>query len=863
MDTNIYHNKTINSFRGVDQTKINLLDIFNRLLKRWYIFLITGLIFMSLAYVNIKRTPKVYLFSAKMMISDSDSKNSLAPGEYMSSGIQMFNSTQNLDNELEVIRSFDMIREVVDKLDFDISYFWVDFWGETESYNDPSFPFSVKMNEDHFQIIGQPFNIQIESTDSYHIEMEGNDFWIYNTKTEEFNKVSSEFSFSETIKFGDTCSNAFFNFILEKSSLWDEAWVQKAVEEGQTYSFYINSLDAVADAYREKLKVERPGYQGTTITLITEGTNQSKEINFLNTLCETYIEQQLKEKNNFASKTIDFIDNQLSLVSDSLKTAEKMLLEIRESEKTLDIEDKSKSLASEKRILDLQKVELESNLAYYNALLTDLNNENNINSIVAPEAIGISNPILNSLVVELKDLYKQKTAKSVGLQDESLEIKILNNQIEEIRGALIQNIKSTIKLNQSTLQTLNSRIASIEGEISRLPGTEEDFVQIQRKFQFNDNLYSYLLQRRAEAGIAKAANSADSRMIEFARLASNTPIYPNKKVILATAFLLSLVLPGSVIIGLGLLNNKISDVDDFENNSKLPILGSIVHADKNFISNDKDLGEILSPNQMMSPLMESMKFLSTNILQYKRRLHLNGNGSSSYNGNSHINGEEKKGKVLGVTSTVKGEGKTFVSTFLSASFAQSGFKTVVLSADLRRRQLDIRFKTSETIGLSDYLYDKSTLSYIIQETEIPNLYVIPSGLTNSNYSMGIFYSAKLEELFDKLREEFDFIIVDSAPVGLISDYLSISRYIDMTLYIARFNYSKKSFISEAEKLVEVNNLENVFLVLNDVLYRSSTIYGGNNKSKYAKKYGYDLYVGSTDSSGKSGKKKKKRSVSKS
>jgi capsular exopolysaccharide synthesis family protein len=403
----------------------------------------------------------------------------------------------------------------------------------------------------------------------------------------------------------------------------------------------------------------------------------------------------------------------------------------------------------------------------------------------------------------------QETATIISRARTHSPIQTSPDKINSIKKELIENIKSIIASSQITQDELDKRINILEKSVDQLPDNERQLVNIQRKFNLNDNIYTYLLQKRAEAGISRAANAPDCQVVEEAHLRSASLLSPKKNIILALALFFGLLIPTAFSLIRILLNDKILSKEDLENESSIPIV--------RMVGNSHNFGNLATKNNPRGAVTEDFRSIKLNLpyMQPKQEI-----------------------QVVCVTSSVPGEGKTFCSVNLASVYAMSGKKTLVLFGDLRRPRIDKELEINTDLGLSNVLIGRNTLAEVIQPSSLKNLYVLASGPTPPNPAE-LLGDTKMDEVMVQLKKEFDVIIIDTPPLGLVADSLLMLKYSDAACYIVRHNYTRKLFLRKINEMFEEKRVKNICLIINDI--EGETVgYGYGYGYRYGG-YGYHGY----------------------
>ncbi|MGG7036996.1 MAG: polysaccharide biosynthesis tyrosine autokinase, partial [Flavobacterium sp.] len=382
----------------------------------------------------------------------------------------------------------------------------------------------------------------------------------------------------------------------------------------------------------------------------------------------------------------------------------------------------------------------------------------------------------------------------------------IDNEIQSVRKILLENINSFGTVLQYDLNTINKKIKNIEDEISKLPDSKQEWLKLSRKYNLSDNIYNTFLQKRSESAIVKAANLSDIQIIDPAKDVGGGLLGPKTSVNYVLAFFLGILIPLLVVFFIFFINNTIQNVDDISNLTQIPIIGivGVKNTESNLTVFEKPKSSL---SESFRSIRSSLQFL------YKKQ---------------NIEGA----KVLMLTSSVGGEGKTFCSINIATVFALSEKKTIILGLDLRRPKIYDDFHIKNEIGIVNYLIGQNSLKDVIQKTSVPNLDVITSGPIPPNPSE-LILSDTLKEMMEELRKKYDYIILDTPPVGLVSEALELAQFSDVILYIVRQNYTKKEMLTLLNNRNKRGELNNVSIVFN----------GYENKAKYGVGYGYGYGYG--------------------
>ncbi|MDZ7636069.1 MAG: polysaccharide biosynthesis tyrosine autokinase [Bacteroidales bacterium] len=581
------------------------------------------------------------------------------------------------------------------------------------------------------------------------------------------------------------------------------------------YYFYITTPAALANSYRSRLSVAPIEEEATLVTLTISGLVPEQEADYLNTLMETYKQQGLDWKNEAAENTIRFIDEQLGFISDSLSNAEDDMERFRLNNSFVDLTTEGNMVlqrleryANEKNTLNLQ-------MQYYEYLKEYLVSRNESGLIVSPSVMGVSDPMLIRLVEELSQLQLKQKQLGFVVRDDLPAASLITGNVEQARSALLENVTNSINQLKISVGDVESRIADVEKQLGRLPGTERRLIQIQRDFDLNNTVYNFLLERRAEAGIAMASKVSDSKIIDKAEPYNAARIKPKTRQNYMMALILGLLLPALAIILIDLMNNKVIDKKDIERATKTPILGFISHSAYN--------SEVPVVEKPGSTLAESFRSIRTSLKYFT---------------------PDDQPAVIAVTSTVSGEGKTFVAMNLAAIISMLGRKTLLVGLDLRKPRINKILSLDHSVGMSTYLSGNSKFEQVVQKTEIENLWFVSSGPIPPNPSELIERKA-MTEFLEKARKEFDYIIIDTPPAAVVTDALLLAQRADVTLFVVRQRYSARSTLHLIDEIYRNKEIKNPGIIVNDIsmsgYYGYGLRYGYTMGYSYGYNYGYKYY----------------------
>jgi capsular exopolysaccharide synthesis family protein len=766
-----------------EEESFNIKRYISLFISNWYWFAVAMLISISLAYGINRWSEKKYVVSSTLLIRGDQNANlsNIFPGS------DAYRSQQNLKNEIGILKSYNLNKRVMKQLpDFYIQYTKVGKRGiaETRMYKDC--PFIVVFDTLENQTSGKRIDIKIISGQKYKIRLNGNR------------------DYEKELSFGERFNEMSFDFRIYRRS--QEIPVYYTTESNKYYFSFI-CPEILANIYRSKLSVIPIEEDASLVSLSTSGPVPEQEIDYLNKLMDVYLAFGLEYKNLTAAQTLDFIENQLGIISDSLRRAEGALENFRLVNRLIDLSREGTLIQSKLEGIDAERTRLFLQKSYYEYLKDYVDSKKESGDIVAPSVMGVTDQMLMGLVTQLSQFQLQKKQMAMNIYESAEPLKLIEANIIAVRQAISENITDGLKNIENSIAGTGLRLSGVEKEIRKLPSTERQMINIQRKFDINNTVYTYLLEKRAEAGIAKASNVPDNRIIDHAGSFSSSRILPKERQNLLIAIILGLFIPLAGIVLIDYLNNKIIDKKDVEKGTKAPIVGFISH---NRLKTEMPVIE--SPG---STIAESFRSVRTNLKYFIK---------------------DTKCPVISVSSTITDEGKTFISANLAAIIAMSGKKVLLVGLDLRKPRIHRILGIKNDGGLSDYLIGEKDYKDVIIKTETDNLWYLPAGPVPPNPSE-LIESPKMNEFISRAKKEFEYIIIDTPPVAIVTDALLVSPVTDFYIFVVRQRYTSKNTLELINELHKNENIKRIGIVINDI--NVSGYYGYGLRYGYSFGYGYN------------------------
>jgi len=766
---------------------IDLMRYVSLFISNWLWIAAALFLALAVAYVFNRYSQRVYNVKSTLMIKEQQTSGAIANMEQIFAG-NAYNPYPNLEDEVAILTSYTLNRRVIEDLpEHHIAYLPVARHGVEWQRTYKTSPFILKkLDED--QPTGRLMSIRFTGPDTYRVDANHD-----RKKKKGGDEQDREF------KLGEVYDLHGFNFIVERRDS------TKRLSAGQRWHVWFESPDQLVNHYRSRLKVEPVEDYARVFTLSFDAYSPEQGADYLNTLMQLYILQGMEWRNRAADNTISFIEAQLGLISDSLKIAENSMESFRLNNRFVDLTLEGTLVLQRLEKFENEKNTLGMQMQYYEYLLDYLDSRDDSESLISPSIMGVTDPVLVGLVGEFATLQQQKKQMAFTVREDLPQVQLLDQQMEDARAALKENVTSAINQLKLSIRNVDERISSVEKELNRLPGTERRLIGIQRKFDLNNSVYTYLLERRAEAGIARASQITDNRVIDEALVQNSIRVKPKESKNYLTAALLGILIPMALIVIFDLLNNKIIGRNDVERLTKAPIIGYISHSDYHV--------EDPVAEKPGSTLAESFRAVRTSLAFYTG---------------------QTKCPVIVVSSPVSGEGKTFVSVNLATIISMMNKKVLIVGLDLRKPRVHAILRSGNGHGMSEYLSGGATFEEVTVPTEIDNLWFAPSGPVPPNPAE-LIGSPKMAEFIAQARNQFDTVIIDTPPVGIVTDALLLSQLANVTLFVVRQRYTTRGSVQLLDEIYRKGEMSNVAILVNDI--SASGYYG------YGLRYGYSLGYG--------------------
>jgi len=744
----------------------------------WYFFVICTVLALAFAYGYNELSAPVYQAKASIIIHEDRNAVPLL-GE-----VNAFYGRNNWFNETALLKSHTLVSQVLSEMQAGVSYYstrrMASLFLRTEIYLDS--PFRVHFDADHPQVFDKTFHLTILDENQYIIHIKNG---------------PESFKQKQLRIFGQQIHGPEHDFVIEMVDAYDPE-----IHQGASYAFVIHKPSGLASRYRSNVQVDFVGEGYSIVDVSFTATHKQRAIDFLSQLSDMYIHQNLEEKNLTAENTIRFIDDQLAMTSQNLHEAEHSLQRFRENEQVIDLGIMAGHLVNELLRLDKQRSIEEVKRQYYHFLLEYLRDDRAFSEVFGPSALGIDDPLLNNLLIELSKQYAERSRLLLTSTEQSPAIQALDREIMQARGVLAENIRSMQTASDINMNDLDRRIRQIEHRIGALPGSERELIGIERRHQLSDAAYNFLMQKRADAGIALATNTPDHKIMDAVRPAGQ--VSPNKQMNYWLAVALGLGFPLVMLTMHDFFNTRVTGKAEVEHALGLPIVGLLP---RHKMNGDDHTNKPVIYKESGLIALEAFRSMRSNL---------------------HYFCEQCKNNLIVVTSTRAREGKTYTALNLAGALALAERRTILINTDMRKVASGPSGDIPAPPGLSDYLNGKATLVDILQQNrENEYLFYIESGTLPQNPAE-ILESETMAKLLHTLRD-FDHVIIDTPPLGLVSDAQPLLAQADMCVFVVRHRYTRQADLDFIRDMQQKTKLKNLAVAVNRI----------NTKNrKYGYHYGY-------------------------
>ena len=753
----------------------NPLEWIFTFLHYWYLFVIALVIALGLAMLKNRRWIPTYYSQGTIVIKESSTYGGSASA--LMSGFGVDAGYKNVNNQMIMLGSYDLMSRVVDSLPFlNVEYITQGRFKTRQLYRQT--PILIEPARIDPRAYGILYQVSFENDGTLRIA-----------------STSEENPMEINARYGEAVSCSLFDI-----TIWP---TEMMVNSGKVY-FRFRSHESLVDEFMSRLQLSFVREGSTVLALSLVSETPQRDCEFIDKLAKIYLLQNLEQKNEVAENSIRFINEQLENLQSSLQVSEGAMTNFRQENKIIDVNSYAGQIMGYLNAYDQQKMEIRLRETYFDYLINYIHTNIENDAVIMPSTMGVTDASLVSLVQQLNDLRIQRgelTEKNVYYAKYTKDMENVKTSIEE----LVNSMRAAMAIEKEDLQR---RTSEAEAMLRTLPQKELQMVAIERNYRIDDNYYTFFLQKRAEAEIQKASNTPDNSIMDKARTTAIMNAKAKSKTT-STYLIIGLLIPLALIILSELLNNKIRSPKDVVKLKMFRLIGTLRHAK----SQNPTLVRA-SPRSSYSEMLRAIRTRMEFVLRRKDKM------------------------VICITSTESGDGKTFLATNLAALYAMTGKKVLLVDLDLRKPNIHTKLGLENGVGVSNYLIgDCEEEEIYVRDTPF-GFDFIHAGTIPPNPGE-LVHSDKLADTIKRSRENYDFIIIDTSPIGLVPDAYPIIEQSDMCLYVIRCMQTNKSFCKQTlEQMQEVvENPEKIQIVLSDIPTEGRHSYG----SGYG--YGYGGYGG--------------------
>lgn len=749
-----------------EESSFDFKEWFLKIAHYWYIILIGVIVALSLAYLENRKWKPAYQVNGQVFMGNTSSATQYAFMKGFAS-----DGTSSINNQLVLFGRYELIRRTIEKLPFTVEYYTKGRFKTNYYYKDLS-PIEFVSTSINPMIYGVSFVFNEKSSSEFSIELLGEE---------------DENIFRMNGVYGVPFSNEYFSGTLYKKT--------NLVLKNPIYIDF-RSLESLESEFASRLSFSI--MEGTSVAVVSlTGERPERDKDFINMLSSEFLADNLERKNLEANRTIEFIDTQLKIISDSLAITNENIRKFRRENNIVDVNSYVSGLLTQSAEYEKKKMELNLKEAYFDYLDSYLRKNVQEETVVAPTSLGVADPTLLDLVGQFNDIQ----LKRMGLGNSNPLYQKYSQQLETLKETLfevLKNVKTVYEMDRSNLQKQYKKVLD---EIENLPLKESKIVEIERLHRINDNYYTYLLQKRSEAQIRKASNISDNTILQEARVVGLVNGETKNKVYIKY-FFLGILIPVLLIIIKELLDNTVKTQNDLEKVTQLSVLSEVPFQKMS----DYNVLVIKSPRSYFAESFRSLRARIEFLVKRKSQI------------------------IIMNTSAEPSDGKTYFSINLAGIYAISGRKTLLVDVDLRKPSVGKELNLSSEKGLSNVLIDDCKIeeAIITQENSFD---VLLAGTIPPNPGE-LISSENMANLLEFLKTKYEYIILDTSPIGLVSDIYPLTKEVDLTLLLAMSGKTNKPFLKRIVASLRKDNVNHVYAVLNGVKKENSLFNTNRQKSKY-------------------------------
>ena len=754
--------------------QLDFESLITRLMRNWYWFVLAILVAIGLAWLHLRYTTPVYQAQASMLIEEQSGGAGGLSTDVIAQELG-FENNYKIDNEIYMLRSKYLMERVVNLLGLDISYYHQGSVRDVEIYK-----------PEHFGLLPvDSLNAQVNRRDP----VEYGSVMVRFDSPERFSLIRYE---------GDTVSMRYE----EPFTIGNRSYIMAISEEaeafgdGEIYQVNVRNPSDIANRYKNALSVSQVASSGVVNLYITDPVPE-KATDILNALVAVYQERIITDQQETGEKTLEFIEERLAFVTDELYEVESNVASFKQNANiSVDLATQGSNYLTQMNQADAQLEELNIRRDLVENVRRTLTESDGYRPLPLSSEIIVG--VLSELIIEYNGLIYDREQRLESVTASHPTVITFNENLANLKESILQSINSILRETNERASRIEERIAPLQAQMDRLPANEQRLLQIMRQQTIKQNLFIFLMEKREDAAITIAAQTANTRIIDRAS-STPTPIAPNKTMIYLFAIGVGLIVPGSTLFLRELFGTKLNTEKEIQKVLPYPVVGRIVKS--------KDHGSIVVTQSNRNGVAEAFRLLRTNL-------------GFMLPPDQH--------SVVMITSSVSGEGKSFIATNLSAALALSKKRVVVVGLDMRKPKLASMVAQEGTsrssVGLSNFLSGQASYEEIVRPTEAEGLFLISSGPLPPNPTE-LLMDGRMSLLMQRLRQDFDVVVLDAPPVGVVTDGLLMKEYVNVTLFLARVGVTPKKSINYIREMIEAGKMPRLHLIINGIDPKASYGYG--------------------------------------
>lgn len=771
--------------------EIDVSKILFTALQNWYLFAGAFIVALGLSWFYNWYAHPVYQMNGTVLVKDD--KGSM--GENILAELGALQNKRNIENEIEILRSRTLMGKALNELDFSITYVLATGIRKRELYN------ATPIQLEFMAMENMPNGFTLETT-----ILDSNTFQIDYVLVD---LSGDEQEFTETHAFNEDFELPFGHFRMKHTDRFESFIRGSERHLVLTYQ----SDDALISKYLGLLNVGAARQGSSILTLSLEEKVQQKGVDLLDKLLDVYMQNSIEQKNQLTSNSLRFIDDQLDVITKDLSGIEDEMQKYKTEQGITDLSAEAEFFLGQVGQYDQQISAIEMQLSFVDYLEKYVKEGKEFENS-SPASIGINDPLLAQLITRLSELESERESLLKYTKSDNPMVTAIDSKIANSKKSLLENvvsIKDGLLANKAQAQ---KQLSTVESKVKSLPGRETELVGFQRKFSIKENLYLLLLEKKSENSIMLASTVSDNIVIDRAR-STLLPVKPIKMLSYGLGLILALLLPSGFLVVKGMFDNKINDRGELQRITSIPLIGMV-----NYNDSKTDLVVSEKPK---SPIAEAFRGIRTNL---------------QYFGKTSQLGPDARKNVFLITSSIGSEGKSFCAMNLTNVLSMGGKRSILVGMDLRKPKLAGHFSgVNRDKGASGYLAGIYELDECIQSTGVENFDIMISGEIPPNPSE-LIMSQRMDQMVQELSDRYDYVVIDTPPIGLVTDGLIMSKYAMASIYVVRQGFTLKGQLDYVNDLYEEGKMKNLSVLFNAVKY---------DASRYGYSYGYGYGYGYYDS----------------